>query len=225
MSIQLVTPPASEPVTVTDALAFLRQDGTDVGNVVASLISVGREHVERYCGRALMTQTWDASFDDFIERDRRFKTGLNFPGTNLPVPYGGSSRWAQQWPLISHLELPMPPVQSVTSVKYIDPNGVQQTLDPSVYIVDLASEPARLYLAPGQVWPAYRNQRNAITVRCVCGYADAGSVPATLQLAVKSVVANFYENREPVSLVSGAQPYVMPLGIQELLAPYVVDRF
>ena len=50
-------------------------------------------------------------------------------------------------------------------------------------------------------------------------------VPNTIQLAIKMVLANFYENREPVSLVSGTQPYEMPLNIADVLAPFITEMF
>jgi hypothetical protein len=300
MPSKLVTAPAVEPVTIQEALDYLRLDDDSDANFVTGLIPVGRWHVEKYCDRALVQQTWNFYFDDFIERDRRFKTGLNYPGSNVPIPYGGSSRWAQQWPLNSYLELGKPPIQSVVGVTYVDVNGETQTLDPSIYLVDLVSEPARIYLAPNQIWPPYTSQRNAICIQCVCGYGvglsigieaeataitgavfeptDVGSrivipgagvtagtppitidlyttiaavddsgnatvanaagttvsrasviwppVPDTIKLAIKMVIANFYENREPVALVSGSQPYEMPYNIADILAPFgPTDRF
>jgi uncharacterized phiE125 gp8 family phage protein len=225
MPSKLITPPTAEPVVIADALTYLRLDGGDDSDFVTALISVGREHVENYCNRALMTQTWNFYFQDFIPRDRRFMTGLNYPGSNVPIPYGGSSRWAQQWPLNSYLELDRPPIQSVESITYVDVNGATQTLDPSIYLVDVATEPGRIYLAPGKIWPPYTSQRNSICVQCVCGYEDAASVPNAIKLAIKMVIANFYENREPVALVSGTQPYEMPLNIADMLAPFNTDRF
>jgi uncharacterized phiE125 gp8 family phage protein len=226
MPSKLIVAPIAEPLTPQHIMQYLRIDDTgDESGFIVDMIPAARQYVEEFCGRALMTQTWNFYFQDFIPRDRRFMTGLNYPGSNVPIPYGGSSRWAQQWPLNSYLELSMPPTQSVGPVTYVDVNGVTQTLDPSIYLVDLVSEPARIYLAPGKIWPPYTSQRNAICVPCVCGYASAALVPARIKLAIKMVIANFYENREPVSLVPGTQPYEMPLNIAAILAPYITERF
>lgn len=236
MPAKLITPPTEEPVTTQEVLDYLRlgpefeADGT-TPNVesdsafVTSLIPPCRRFVEKHTGRALMTQTWVGYYDDFIERDRRFKTGLNIGGTNIPLPFHASSRFAQQWPLIAHLELPKPPLQSVTSVTYLDATGTPQTLDLSIYLKDLVTEPGRIYLAPGKSWPPYLAQRNSISIQCVCGYESADLVPEEIKLAIKMLVANFYENREPVALVSGTQPYEMPITIADVLSEQVVDWF
>jgi uncharacterized phiE125 gp8 family phage protein len=49
--------------------------------------------------------------------------------------------------------LPYPPTRQVLSVKYLDADGAEQTLSPSVYQADLGSEPARLALVDGESWP------------------------------------------------------------------------
>lgn len=71
------------------------------------------------------------------------------------------------------IQLPMPPVSSVTSVKYFDANGVEQTLDPAEYFVDNASEPGRIFPAPGETWPnTAADRKNAVNVVVVCGYGQ-----------------------------------------------------
>ncbi len=58
MTAVLVAPPASEPVSLDEARAFLRLD-TDAEDVlVASLVTAARAHVEGLTGRALITQGW-----------------------------------------------------------------------------------------------------------------------------------------------------------------------
>jgi uncharacterized phiE125 gp8 family phage protein len=230
MPSKLTTAPEAEPVTIQEALVYLRidvpqfmPDGTTPNPdsdapFVTSLIPPCRRIVENYIGRALMPQTWTGYYDDFIERDRRFKTGMNVSGTNVPLPFHDSSRFSQQWPLIAHLELPKPPVQSVESVIYLDPTGTPQTLDPSIYLTDLVTEPCRIYLRPGKAWPPYLAARNTIAIECVCGYESIDLIPENAKLAIKMLVANFYENREPISLVSGTQPYEMPINIANVLA-------
>lgn len=52
------------------------------------------------------------------------------------------------------IELPFPPLASVTSVKYYDENGTQQTWSSSEYIVDTSSSPGRVALDPDYTWPS-----------------------------------------------------------------------
>ena len=78
------------------------------------------------------------------------------------------------------MKLPVTPVQSITSIQYIDTNGVTQTLATSVYGADLNSEPPYIYLDYGQSWPGTRDIHNAVTITFVGGYAsvDSGDSPA-----------------------------------------------
>lgn len=101
------------------------------------------------------------------------------------------------------MDVPRPPLQSVTSVKYEDSNGDEQTVDTAVYRVDTDTAPGRIILEPDQVWPTARLVENAVTVRMVCGYADSGASPAVPNDNVPELVkrwlmiqlANFYDNR------------------------------
>ena len=104
------------------------------------------------------------------------------------------------WPEEGLIELPKPPLQSVTSITYRDSENVTATLAASVYEVDVASEPGRVTLAYGQSWPtATLAASHAIRVRFVAGYADAASVPATLRMAVLLQAGESYLQREAVT--------------------------
>jgi uncharacterized phiE125 gp8 family phage protein len=65
MAWQVITAPDSEPLTLADAKAQLRVDGSDDDPLIASLIAEAREYVERTCNRALMPQTWRLRRDHF----------------------------------------------------------------------------------------------------------------------------------------------------------------
>ena len=100
------------------------------------------------------------------------------------------------WPCEDVIELPYPPLQSVTSITYIDSIGVTHTVANSNYIVDVDAEPGRVFLAYGKCWPTATLQpRSAIRVRYVAGYADAASVPETYKTYVMWGVGQLYENR------------------------------
>lgn len=102
------------------------------------------------------------------------------------------------------------PVQSVTLIKYIDQAGIWQTLDPSVYDVDLKR--ARVCLADGQQWPAVKTVPNSIVVEYVCGYA---SVPQKIKEAIKFIVVQweqFYRTSETI-----IRPPTLPHAAMQLL--------
>jgi uncharacterized phiE125 gp8 family phage protein len=97
------------------------------------------------------------------------------------------------------LELPYPPLSSVTSITYVDTDGASQTVATATYTVDTDSEPGRIYLAYGKTWPTARSERNAVTITFVAGYgAAASAVPDRAKTAIKMLVGDMYENRETV---------------------------
>lgn len=121
------------------------------------------------------------------------------------------------WPAVIYL--PMPPVQSVSSVKYVDDQGVLQTWDPANYRVDIDSEPARITPAWGVTWPSIQYVTNAIQIEYVAGYGEAADVPEIFKQAMRLQVATMYEFREHT--VSGTIVNQIPEGVQSLLHPQV----
>ena len=97
-----------------------------------------------------------------------------------------------------------PPVQSVTSVTYIDDDGDEQTFAAENYILDAVSEPARLALAYDAEWPDTRWIINAVVVRFVSGVAQA-DVPEEVKTYIKAFVLHLYDGRpgDPEALYSG----------------------
>lgn len=110
----------------------------------------------------------------------------------------------QQWRLFfdrfETFDLQPATVQSVEQVQYIDGDGVTQTLDSSVYTVDVPRQ--QLYLAYGQSWPASRAIPSAVWVDVWSGYFDAASspisntqkVPHAVRHAILMLVEHLYEH-------------------------------
>jgi uncharacterized phiE125 gp8 family phage protein len=121
--------------------------------------------------------------------------------------------------LCTEIVLKKPPVQSVTSVKYIDAAGVEQTLAPDQYrLVRRETGESVIVPAYGVSWPTPRDIEGAVTVRFVAGYGDAaGDVPEAIRLAMKLMVAHWYENREASGLANLQE---IPLGVDPLLFPH-----
>jgi uncharacterized phiE125 gp8 family phage protein len=77
------------------------------------------------------------------------------------------------------------PVQSVTSITYVDAAGATQTLAATEYVVDTDSQPGLICLAYGKSWPSLRGQPRDVTVTFVAGYGAAGTdVPYELRQAL-----------------------------------------
>jgi len=95
------------------------------------------------------------------------------------------------------LKLPRPPLQSVSSIKYIDQNGVETLFDAANYIVDTDSEPGRITLVPGIFWPSViLKPIGGVKIRFVAGYGDATKVPMMVKQAILLLIGHWYENRE-----------------------------
>ena len=110
--------------------------------------------------------------------------------------YMGRGVTTQTWKLsldyfANIIPLPMAaPLQSVTSVKYYDTDGVQQTLATSYYDTDAVSEPARLVLKPEQSWPTVQSDRRNGTVEIVyvVGYSTVSAVPESIKQGLRLYV-------------------------------------
>lgn len=168
----LVTAPIEEPLTLAEAKAQLRVDTAADDSYITALIKAARERFEELTSRALVTQTWDLFLDIFPGGGYYTRSGI--------VP------------------LPLPPLQSVSSVKYTDLDGVLQTLASTEYLVDANGDPARLVPAYQKSWPTTRAQLAAVQIRFVAGYGGSVAVPESAKLAMKLAIGHWYENREQV---------------------------
>jgi uncharacterized phiE125 gp8 family phage protein len=93
------------------------------------------------------------------------------------------------------IKVSLPPLQSVTFIKYKDCEGILQTLDPSEYLVDVFSEPGFIFFAYEKSWPATYPEANAVQIRFVAGYGAAAEVPCEIKHAILLKVADLYEHR------------------------------
>lgn len=125
------------------------------------------------------------------------------------------------------LALPRPPLLSVTSVQYVDADGVTQTWDAANYVVDPYRDPGRIVLAQGASWPSTRDVPNAVTITYQAGYGaslvddvyeeDATQVPPELRHALLLLTAEWYRHREPTE----ERPYlVLPYAVERLIWPF-----
>ena len=136
-----------------------------------------------------------------VTDDDTLITGLIVAARQSAEQITGRALMQQTWELAldrfeCEIRLQMPPLQSVTSIKYLDQDGVQQTLSTSDYLVDDYREPARIVPAYGKCWPSTRCQANAVLVRFIAGYANAGVVPQEIKQWMLLMIGSMYENRE-----------------------------
>ncbi|KQT37682.1 phage head-tail connector protein [Methylophilus sp. Leaf414] len=97
---------------------------------------------------------------------------------------------------LSNIGLPLTPILSIASIKYIDVNGVEQTLNNTVYGLDDYGMAHSVALMPGQNWPAVSSSViNPIKIRFVAGYT-ADTVPNVVKHWICLRVAQAFKNRE-----------------------------
>ena len=201
MSLRLETAPTEEPVLLADAKKHLRVDISDDDALIARLVKATTRHVENFTQRVLLTQTWEWRFDRF---PRWHHTGT--PEYDPTV-----------------IRVPKPPLQSVTSVNYIDPDGVEQTWDPAKYVADGASEPGRIYPAFNECYPDTRLERDAVRITFVAGHTTREKIPDDLIAGLLLVLGDLYENREDT--IVGTSAVSLPKGAQRLLSDYQLPAF
>jgi uncharacterized phiE125 gp8 family phage protein len=113
------------------------------------------------------------------------------------------------------IEVPLPPLQSVTSVTYKDSDGATQTLPSDDYEVDASAEPGLVRLKPGKSWPTTGDYTKAVTVRAVAGYGNPNAVPARYRQAIQLIVGHWYAHRE--SVVVGTITSRVPFAVEALV--------
>jgi uncharacterized phiE125 gp8 family phage protein len=151
--------------------------------------------------------------------------------------------WRQDFDCFeSCLRLPLFPVISISSVKYTDTNGVEQTIGAENYsvqtdglgayvqfIYNFASPPLEQFL------PA------AVRVEYAAGYADtpavdadpdgsppveavprSSNVPDAIKHAILLLVSHWYQNRDAVV---ASQASELPMAVDALIAPFRRIRF
>lgn len=129
--------------------------------------------------------------------------------------------WERVLDAFPAVELPlgMPPVQSVSSVRYYDPAGAPQTLDPSAYSLDADTDAGWIIPAYGTSWPDTIDTPNAVRVRFVCGYGGAADVPAAIRSWILLRIGTLYKHREET--VAGVSLAELPRTfIDGLLDPF-----
>jgi len=146
-TVRVVTPPASEPVTIAEAKAQLNIGASDDSHdtELSALIAAAREEWERDTSTALITRT---------------------------------------------LELTVRPVVSISSVKYIDTAGTEQTVSAADYYLD----DDQLWFKNAFVFPTTEERSEAVRITYIAGYgADSLACPELDRMAIKMSLANRFE--------------------------------
>jgi uncharacterized phiE125 gp8 family phage protein len=134
-----------------------------------------------------------------------------------------AASWRVKLPYFSTImELPYPPLGTVTTVKYLDTNNVEQTLSSSVYRVITSRTPGYVTLKDGQSWPATFTDPEA--VRIVFTNVP-GTVPEMVKNGIKLLAAFWYEHRGEMARGEIGPPLPISPAVQALAVTCMSHRF
>ena len=201
MGLRLITPPASDPLTLAQAKAHLRVNFTDDDALITALVKAATLRCENWTGRALVDQKWELVLDGFPS-----STQTNMFSSSGEVDLA--------------IMIPKPPLIEITQVLYNDTVGDEQIMSATNYYVDSVSQPGWLVPSGISAWPATIDAINCVRIQFRAGYLSADSppvmnVPEDVLAGVKLMLGALYEHRE--QQVVGNIVNSLPFGVEQLL--------
>lgn len=204
MSLIRTVEPAVLPLTVAEVKANSRVEHSAEDALIETYLRAATGHLDGpdgVLGRALVPQTIKWVLDKFPEDDK---------------------------PLV----IPLPPLIGVTSIAYRDGNSVSQSLSVGTLTkVDGGQMLPSSYIpASGTNWPSTDGRMGAVEVVFQCGYEApddspedlAANVPWPIKEAILLMAEHWYAHR---SAVMSDQAYIVPMTVNSLVAPYIVETF
>lgn len=163
---------------------------------------------------------------DHNDDDSLIETIIQAAAGQIDGPYGaGLILSPQDWELSldgfpSLIELPLWPVTAIKVIEYTDADGDLQILDPSVYVFDLSSNPARIARDYNKQWPIVRRVLSNVRIEFTAGF---DTVPADLKQALLLLIGHWYENRD--AAIIGTIAADTPFAFNAIIDRYRVGAF
>jgi uncharacterized phiE125 gp8 family phage protein len=158
-----VDPPAEVPVTLQEVKAHLRVDHSYDDARLTALIQQATDQLDGWSG---------------------------ILGRALVTQ---SWRWDMRtFPYCHRLQLPLIPVQSITSIAYWDFANADQVYAASNYSLNQEF----VELVRGSSWPTLYFRADAVRITFVVGYGNAAAVPTPLKQAIKLLVDLAYDGED-----------------------------
>lgn len=96
--------------------------------------------------------------------------------------------WLDDFPSEDYIEIPLPPLQSISSIKYYGTDDTEYTVTATDYIVDTSSFVGRAALAYSKLWPTTTlRPAKGVCIEFVCGYSAYSTVVNTVATAITKV--------------------------------------
>lgn len=186
----LIVEPETSPVSLAEAKAHLRVDGSDDDALISIMVDAAVGHLDGWrgsLGRCLVNQTWR---QDFAE-----------------------------WPSDGILRLPFPDVSAIDSVTYYDSEDAEQTVAGANYERASDALGGYVALVASWSAPSLSTRIAPVAVTFTAGFgAEATDVPAAIRGAILLMVGNLYANREATAPAAAVAE--LPMGASMLLRPY-----
>jgi len=107
------------------------------------------------------------------------------------------------------------PVQTVTRIRFFDPDGNEQNDNVQNYNVFATNGFTIIQPKPGFDWPETENRPDAIGIEYEAGFGDeAEDVPQTVRHALMMLIGHWYERRENTG---DGKAQTVPFGFEELI--------
>lgn len=184
-SVVVSVAPTTPAVSLDEMKEHLRVTDGEEDSYIQALVEAITTIVQDFQGRQYVTATRVWRLDDFPSRR----------SVSMDVPF--------------------PPLQSVSSITYTDNAGSSQTWSSSDYDVDANFQPGRIRSVFGETYPVTRDDLAAVVVTYVCGYGSTADVPQEKKALIKMWTAHLFESREPV--VVGSTISKIPFALETLL--------
>lgn len=164
--IKVISPSIIEPVSVTDVKIQLRYDESDTSPDVI---------LEPLITAA---REWCEAYQKRVYITQTLELSLD------------------EWPVSCEIEIPRPPLRSVTQLTYVASDGATKVWDSSNYLVDDYSFVARIVKKSGVPWPQGQLAAvNGIRVLFAAGYGDNPiDVPQKIRYAITLLTMHWFEN-------------------------------
>lgn len=196
--IEPLTAPAVEPLTLAEAKAQCRVDGSDSDTLLERLIAVAREKIEgpAGCGVAIMARQWRLSLD-CMPPEIWIPMGPVLSVDEITYLDDGGTRQtlasaAYQWRKGRYEAYVRPIYNGTWPTVRRDLDSVQVTF--TAGFAGTNDSPVTLT-----------------------------GIPAPLRHAMLLLVTHYHDNRASVAF--GGEPHEMPLGVENILNQYRVGRF
>ena len=202
-----VTEAAAEALTLSEVKMYAKVDGNVEDSLLEAYITSARIAMQEHLRRSIINQSLMLTLDqDYSCAQDQLGEGVY----QLPPSVLGGG-------LASVIELPKPPLVSVTSVKTYDLDNTETTVSSTYYTVDTAG--GRVFLNSGYIWPSSLRQLAAMKITYVAGYGTANtSVPRPIRQGMLMHIKLMYDSRLECDMPAECKSLVSSFRIMDRLA-------